>query len=92
MSNRRRPTTGRRNRLIPRPMSDMALNRMARSSCDRCGADVDWVDADRARAHGVDLDEAAAFFRLPHVNGLDIWICARCDNGGVMGPPEYGSL
>jgi len=36
----------------------------------------------------VDLAQAAVSLGLADINGLDVWVCTRCDNTGVMGPTE----
>jgi len=37
---------------------------------------------------GLDLAQAAVSLGLADINGLDVWVCTRCDNTGVMGPTE----
>lgn len=71
-------------------LSDAELSRTFRSSCNECGAPVKWVGAEEASAHGMDLVEAARQLGVPSVEGLDVWVCTRCDNGGVMGGAEWG--
>lgn len=72
------------------PEDDAALSRTIRSKCDQCGAPVKWVGPDEATEQGMDLNEAKAFLGVDDVAGLDVWVCTRCDNGGVMGKAEVG--
>lgn len=65
-----------------------AMSQQARKTCSECGAPVRWVDAAQAREHGMDPDEAKEFLGVDSVDDLDIWVCTKCDNGGVMGPAE----
>lgn len=86
MSNRRKPKNP--TRLI----QPEALSRMARPSCDQCGAAVKWVGPEEATAHGMNVAQALQWHGVASADGLDIWICTRCDNGGVMGPTEINRL
>jgi hypothetical protein len=37
---------------------------------------------------GLGLAQAAVSLGLADIKGLDVWVCTRCDNTGVMGPIE----
>lgn len=99
MSNRRKPRNERsRHSKTPPlgmpigPEADFVMSRTARQACDQCQAPVKWVGAEEAKAHGMDVTEALGFLGVSSAEGLDIWICTRCDNGGVMGKAEGGWL
>jgi len=42
----------------------------------------------RRQKGGLALAQAAVSLGLADINGLDVWVCTRCDNTGVMGPTE----
>jgi hypothetical protein len=64
------------------------LNRLARSSCDECGAPVEWVTGVEAEERGVDLAGGMEFLGVTDIPGKDVWLCTNCDNFGIMGPAE----
>lgn len=66
------------------------FNQMARTSCSECGAGIEWLTGAEATQRGIDLDGALEFMGVSEVTGRDVWVCTRCDNFGVMGPPEFG--
>lgn len=79
-----------------RPMGELVVDRAAetawahqmRTACDECGAAVRWVDADEAARHGLDVADAARALGVASIDGLDVWVCTRCGNAGVMGPTQ----
>lgn len=81
-----------------RPMGQLVVDRdtetawahQMRTACDECGAAVRWVDVDEATRHGLDVADAARALGVSSIEGLDVWVCTRCDNAGVMGPTEMG--
>ena len=52
-------------------------------------APVRWLTADEAQAAGIDLGPALAFFEG---TADEVWACTACNNFGVMGPTEQGTL
>lgn len=89
MSNRRKlkPLHGGRR---PQQTAGSVFNRLARKSCSECGAPVKWVDAEAARAHGMDVQEALGFLGVSSADDVECWVCTGCDNAGVMGPASAG--
>jgi hypothetical protein len=63
------------------------FNSHARKTCSACGAHVEWVDADTAIAHGMDVSEGLKFLGAS-VRDVQFWVCSSCDNAGIMGPIE----
>lgn len=104
MSNRRRPRNASRNghtlgpsatvrSIRPEDVSAFGgFNQLARSSCDNCGAAVEWITGDEAAGRGIDLTDALEFLDVSQVVEKDVWVCTSCDNYGVMGPAEAGSI
>lgn len=70
----------------------VGFNQLARKCCSECGAPVRWVDVAEARAHGMDVDQALAFFDMSPQDAefAEWWVCTGCDNAGLMGPPQFG--
>lgn len=63
------------------------FSQMAHSTCDQCGSPLK-ASALRRQKGGLALLQAAVSLGLADINGLDVWVCTRCDNTGVMGPTE----
>jgi hypothetical protein len=73
----------------PFSMPVSGFDRAARRACDQCGAPVRWTDGDSARAHGMNVEEAVSFMGVPEAD-MQFWVCTKCDQSGVMGPPQFG--
>jgi len=67
-----------------------AFSPLARRKCSACGASIKWVGAEEATAQGMDVNHALQFLGLELPDDADIWICTKCDNGGVMGAATIG--
>src|SRR5688572_26786091 len=74
---------------IPSPT---AVNRIVVSTCHYCGSAVDWLDTNRARAIGMDLASAVESLGVSSVDQLDMWICIRCEGGGILSRRALGRL
>ncbi len=66
------------------------LTQLMRTHCTECTAPVQWLTDDQARARGIDLAPALDFLGINRSD--EIWTCTRCDNFGVIGPTEHGTL
>ena len=64
------------------------FSQMAHSTRDQCGSPLKERRPWGGRRGGLDLAQAAVSLGLADINGLDVWVCTRCDNTGVMGPTE----
>lgn len=66
----------------------MPLAQIMRTHCTECGSPVQWLTVEEAQARGIDLGPALALFE----GDAEVWVCTACDNFGVMGGTEYGTI
>ena len=66
------------------------LAQVMRTHCSECGAPVEWLTAAEARNRSIDIGPALQFLGISEP--AEVWTCPRCNNFGVMGPSECGTL